>query len=248
MKEGFPLKDKIFLNGMRDGLPIGLGYFAVAFSLGITAQSIGFDALQGFILSLLNVASAGEYAGMACIAAKATLYELAFLTLITNARYILMSCALSQKLPDNTSLMHRLLIGFGVTDELFGIAVAYKGKVQPVYLYGAYMVSIPMWATGTAIGVIAGDVLPKIVVNALAVAIFGMFIAIIVPPAKENKVVACTVVASFVLSAFFTYTHLGEMSDGTRTILLTVVISLVAAVAFPIKEDNKTGEISENNK
>ena len=233
------LKDKVFLRGMRDGLPIGMGYFAVAFSLGITAQSIGFDALQGFVMSLLNVASAGEYAGLACIATKAALYELALLTLITNARYLLMSCALSQKLPENTSLMQRLLVGFGVTDELFGIAIAYKGKVQPVYLYGAYLVAIPMWAIGTAVGVVAGNLLPQIVVNALSVAIFGMFIAIIIPPAKENRVVAGTVIISFCFSALLTYSHLLDMSDGTRTILLTILISGFAAAFFPVKDEEE---------
>lgn len=228
---------KIWLKGMKDGLPIGMGYFAVAFSLGITAQSAGFDALQGFVLSLLNVASAGEYAGIACVAAQATLYELVLLSLITNARYLLMSCALSQKLPEGIPFWHRLLIGFGVTDELFGIAIAYKGQVPPVYLYGAYAVAIPMWAIGTAIGVVAGNLLPEVVVNALSVAIFGMFIAIIIPPAKENRVVAAAVAISFALSAAFRYIpYLCHISDGAKTILLTVLIAGGAALLFPRKE------------
>lgn len=235
---------KIFMKGMKDGFPIGLGYFAVAFSLGIAAQSVGFDMIQGFVLSLLNVASAGEYAGISMVAVKATLYELAFLTVITNARYLLMSCALSQKLPEDMPFYHRLLIGFGVTDELFGIAIAYKGKVPPVYLYGAYIVAIPMWAVGTALGVVAGNLLPAMIVEALSVAIFGMFIAIIIPPAKENKVVAAAVAASFVLSAAAKYLPVvREWSDGTKTIILTILIAGVAAYFFPVKDE--VGEVTE---
>lgn len=239
------MNTKIFKKGMKDGTPIGLGYFAVAFSLGIAAHSAGFDVIQGFVLSLLNVASAGEYAGISMVAVKATMYELVFLSVITNARYLLMSCALSQKLPEDIPFFHRLLIGFGVTDELFGIGIAYEGKVPPIYLYGAYVVAIPMWALGTAFGVVAGKLLPMMLVDALSVAIFGMFIAIIIPPAKKNKIVAATVAASFILSAAIRYVPvISNWSDGTKTIILTVLISGVAAYLFPV-DDEEQSEVAE---
>ena len=127
---------KVFMEGMRDGLPIGLGYFAVSFSLGIVARNAGLNAFQGFLASLLTNASAGEYAIFTLIAANATYFEVAIMTLITNARYLLMSCALSQRFSPDTGIGHRLLLGYDVTDELFGITIARKGMINPFYTYG----------------------------------------------------------------------------------------------------------------
>ena len=194
---------------MRDGVPIGLGYLAVSFSLGIAAGGIGLSAVQGFLASLLNNASAGEYAGFALMAAGAGYLELALVILVTNARYLLMSCALSQKFSPETPFFHRFLVGFDVTDELFGLAIAQPGYLDPVYLYGAFAVAMPGWSVGTAVGILAGDVLPGRVVTALSVAIFGMFLAIIIPPAKENRVVGVLVLLSF--AASLARTHLSSI-------------------------------------
>ena len=180
-------KAQAFRFGMRDGIPIGLGYLAVAFSLGITARNAGLNAFQGFLISLLNNASAGEYAGITVIAANAAYAEIAIVTLITNARYLLMSCAMSQRLEPGLSLGHRLLMGFDITDELFGIAIARPGYLEPFYTYGAMLTAIPCWATGTACGIIAGNIMPARVVSALSVSLFGMFLAIIIPPAKKIR-------------------------------------------------------------
>ena len=227
-----------FLRGMRDGVPIGLGYLAVSFSLGIAAGNIGLSAFQGFFASLLNNASAGEYAGFALIAAGAGYLELALVILVTNARYLLMSCALSQRFSPETPFFHRLLVGFGVTDELFGLAIAQPGFLDPVYLYGAFSVAIPGWSVGTALGILAGDLLPGRVVEALSVAIFGMFLAIIIPPAKRNRVVGVLVVLSFAASlAFAALPFLNGLSAGTRTLILTVVLSGLAAAFFPVQEE-----------
>ena len=179
---------KIFREGMRDGLPIGLGYLAVSFSLGITARNIGLTPFQGFLVSLLNNASAGEYAGFTVMAADAAYIEIIFITFITNIRYLLMSCALSQRFSPDTPLIHRFFIGYDVTDELFGITIARKGYLNPCYTYGAMLLAIPGWSIGTAIGVMAGNILPARIVGALSVALFGMFIAIIIPPAKKNPI------------------------------------------------------------
>ena len=150
---------KIFCEGMRDGVPIALGYFAVSFSLGIAARRAGFTPFQGFLVSLLNNASAGEYAAFAIIMANATYLEVAIITLIANARYLLMSCALAQRFAPGTPFWHRLLIGYDVTDELFGITIARPGSLNPYYTYGAILLAAPAWAIGTALGIIAGNLL-----------------------------------------------------------------------------------------
>ena len=155
------MKKNVFLEGLRDGLPIGLGYFAVAFSLGIVAQNAGLDALQGFIASFFNVASAGEYALFTSIAAKATYVEIAVITLVVNARYLLMSCALSQRFDEHTPMIHRFFVGFGVTDEIFGITIGREGNINPIYNYGAIAIAVPLWSLGTSLGIMAGNFLPE---------------------------------------------------------------------------------------
>ena len=229
---------KIFCDGMRDGFPIALGYFAVSFSLGIAARHAGFTPLQGFLASLLNNASAGEYAAFTLVAAQATYLEVAIITLIANARYLLMSCALAQKFSPGTPFFHRLIIAYDVTDELFGITIARPGILNPYYTYGAILLAAPAWA-GTACGIIAGNALPLRAVSALSVALYGMFLAIIIPPARKSKIVAALVAISFALSFACNYLPwISSLSEGTRTILLTVIISGAAAILFPVKQDN----------
>ncbi len=227
-------------EGMRDGIPIGLGYLAVSFSLGVAAKSAGLTAFQGFIASLSNNASAGEYAGFTVIAANAAYLEMALMTLIANARYLLMSCALSQKFAPDTPLKHRLLVGYDVTDEIFGITIARPGPLEPYYTYGAIIVAAPCWAVGTALGVIAGNLLPLRAVSALSVALFGMFLAVIIPPARKNRIVALFVLVSFLASfAAANLPLVSQLSSGTRTIILTVAISAVAAALFPVREEEE---------
>ena len=232
------MKNKVFLEGMRDGVPIGLGYFAVAFSLGIVARNAGLTPIQGFIASFFCVASAGEYALFTSIQASAAFLEIALITLVVNARYLLMSTALTQHFDPKTPLIHRFLIGFGITDEVFGITIARPGYINPVYNYGALLVAIPLWSLGTSLGIIAGNFLPARVVSALSVALYGMFLAIIVPPAKKNIVIMISVLISFAASyAFSIIPVVKELSGGTRTIILTVVISSIVALVKPIPED-----------
>lgn len=224
-------------EGLRDGVPIALGYLAVSFSLGIAARAVGLNAVEGFFASLFNNASAGEFAGFAVIGAGGSLVEMAVVMLIANARYLLMSCSMSQRMSPDTPLVHRILVGFDLTDELFGIAIARPGTVDPYYSYGAMIVALPGWALGGMFGVIAGDVLPVRVVSALSVALFGMFIAIIVPPARKNHVIAAFVLASFAASwAFGWLPAVSAFSSGTRTIILTVGLSALAAVLFPVRD------------
>lgn len=221
-------------DGMRDGVPIGLGYFAVSFSLGIAAKNAGLTPFQGFLASLLCNASAGEYAGFTLIAAGATYLELAVVTLIANARYLLMSCAMSQRLDPAMPGFHRPLMAFHITDELFGIAIARPGCLNPFYSYGAVLVAAPCWAVGTALGAIAGGLLPLRLVSAFSVALYGMFLAVIIPAARQSKVIAGLIVLCFGTS--YGAAHLpavSQVSGGTRTIILTVVLSAAAALLFP---------------
>ena len=243
----------IFRRGMRDGIPIGAGYFAVSFSLGIAARNAGMTAFQGFLLSLLGVASAGEYAAITVIAANASYLEMAVVTVIANARYLLMSFALGQRLDPKLSLPHRLLLAYSITDEQFAIAVAQPKPLNPLYSYGSYLVAVPCWAVGTAAGVAAGNLLPERAVSAFSVALFGMFLAVIIPPARKNKIVLLFVLLSFG-AGFAAEKFLPMLSGGTRTIVLTLLLSGIAAACFPVDEhdagsdrDNgKSGQNPEN--
>lgn len=226
-----------FLRGVRDGIPIALGYYAVAFSLGIIASNAGIGALLGFVGSFFTRASAGEYGLYTLVAASATYAEVVGMSLITNLRYLLMSTALSQKFSEGTSLAKRVLVSFCVTDEIFGISIAYPGNLEPAYTYGAALISTVFWASGTASGIIAGDVLPANVVSALSVALYGMFLAIIIPPSRKDRAVGIAVVMSFVLSGVCAVMPVvSDLSSGTRTILLTILISATAAICKPVKD------------
>ena len=233
------IKSNPFAQGVRDGVPIALGYFAVAFSLGIAARDAGLTPWQGFLASLLCTASAGEYALFTLVGAGAAYWEVALVTLITNARYFLMSCALSQRISSSMKDRHRWLVGTAVTDEIFGISIARPGPLEPKYHYGAMAVAVPAWAIGTALGILLGTILPPRVVSALSVALYGMFLAIIVPPARKELSVALCVVLGFALSwAAGVIPGVKSLSAGMRTICLTVGISAVIALLFPRKEEN----------
>lgn len=233
-----------FTKGIRDGVPVAIGYFAVAFSLGITAARLGLTPLQGFLSSFFNHASAGEFAEFTAISSDAGYAETALLILITNARYLLMSCALSQKLSPCAAVYHRVLVGFGITDEMFALSSAVKGDLDPSYSYGIMAITLPCWSVGTAIGIIAGDLLPSLIVSALGVAIYGMFIAIIIPPAKKSRPVMGVVAAGFALSFVFSrVAPLSALPESLKVIILTVVIAGIAALLFPIGDAES--EVSE---
>ena len=226
-----------FVRGMKAGRPISLGYFAVSIALGIAAKRAGLTSFQAALTSLLINASAGEYAGFTLIAAHAAYVEVAIMEAVANARYLLMSAALSQKLEEKTSMWQRLLLGFTVTDEIFGVSVSLNGKLSPFFTYGAFVVATAGWTSGTFVGAILGEVLPISLISALGVGLYGMFISVFVPAAKKNKIVAALVLISFALSfAFSKLPVVSDIPEGIRIIILTVVISLGAALLFPIKE------------
>lgn len=227
-------KRKSFIDGFKDGIPIGLGYFAVSFSLGILAKQAGLSALQGFVASITNLTSAGEYAAFSLIAVAASLVEVGLMTFIANARYMLMSTALSQKLDPDMPFFHRLFMAYGVTDEIFAISINQEGYLSPYYMYGAFAIAIPGWSFGTAFGVLAGNIMPLRLVSALSVALYGMFLACIIPKAREDRVVLVTIIICFILSYLFSILPgISSVSAGTRTIILTVVIAAACALLFP---------------
>lgn len=160
------------------------------------------------------------------------------MTLVVNARYLLMSCALSQRFNPETSFIHRIGVGAFITDEIFGITIARPGYIEPAYTYGAALTSVIPWAVGTSLGIIMGNILPVMIVSALSVALYGMFIAIIVPPARENRVVFLFVTLGFIASYLSDIIpFIKDLSAGTRTIILTVVLAAAAAYFFPVKEE-----------
>lgn len=229
-----------FLKGMRDGIPIALGYFAVSFTLGIAARKAGMTAVQSGIMSAAMLASAGEYAGIHAIATGAGFLEIAVTELVVNLRYMLMSSALSQKVRRDKPFYHRLLMAYTVTDEIFGISVAVDGRLHPAYMYGAASVAAPGWVIGTMLGVVIGMILPARVMSALNVALYGMFLACVIPPSRKSRVVAGVVVVSMAASwAFTKLPGLNQISSGFQIILLTILVSAAAAICFPVKEEKE---------
>ena len=226
-----------FKKGIRHGIPIALGYFAVAFSLGFMAKKCTLTPIQGFIGSFFTRASAGEYGVYSLVVQDASYIAVIAMSLVTNLRYLLMSTALSQKFSPDTPLLKRILVGCCVTDEIFGISISYPEYLNPYYTFGAFAISTPLWALGTTMGIIAGNILPARFVSALSVALYGMFIAIIIPPSKKDKAVCIAVAVSFLLSYLARNVDLisqFNLSSGTITIILTMVISALVALIRPV--------------
>ena len=231
------MNDGSFYRGFHDGIPIGLGYFAVSFTFGMMAVSGGLSILQAVMISLTNLTSAGQFAGLGIILAGGSYWELALSQLIINLRYCLMSFSLSQKLRRDFPWQHRFLVAFGVTDEIFGISSSQPGKVSPYYHYGAMCVAIPGWTLGTLAGAVSGSILPEFLVSALSVAIYGMFLAIIIPPAKKDRTVLGVVITAMLLSSMFKVVPvLQKISSGFSVILTTLLVAGAAAVFYPVKD------------
>lgn len=230
---------KAWLNGIKDGVPIALGYLTVSFTFGIIAKQAGLNPFEAVTMSATNLTSAGQFAGLTLIATAATFLEIALAQLIINSRYFLMSFALSQKIDPNTPMIHRFIMAFGITDEIFGVSIAAPGRLNPFYTYGLISIALPGWSVGTLLGVISGNILPPRLVSALSVALYGMLLAVIIPPAKKSRILSGLIVVSMSLSLLFAELPLLEnISSGVKIILLTVLIAGIAAVLFPVKENS----------
>lgn len=224
-------------RGIRDGIPIAVGYFSVSFTFGMMAVQSGISPFHAVLISLLNLTSAGQFAGLTVIVSNASLMEMALTQLVVNIRYALMSVSLSQKLDDSVKMRSRLLIAYGNTDEIFAVASSKPGTVGAKYLYGLILLPVLGWVGGTLAGAVASTLLPGTVISALGVALYGMFIAIVVPPAKEHKEVRIVVLIALLLSCAFYYLPvLRQVSSGFMIIICTVAAAAVGAVLFPLKE------------
>ena len=230
-----------FLEGCQDAIPICLGYIAVSFAFGIEASKIGMTTFQAAITSLLNVTSAGQFSALDVIARNGSFIELAILQFIINLRYMLMSTALSQKLSSKVGTLQRLGISYGVTDEIFALSFFRKGSLDPLYSYGLIITSVFGWVLGTVLGAFSGQILPERLISCLGLAIYGMFIAIIIPDTRTNKTILSIVVSAMALSSVFAYVPVlaSHISSGFRIIIITVVEAAFAAFFAPVKEEKE---------
>lgn len=230
----------VFKQGLRDGVPIGLGYFAVSFSLGIFASKSGINAIEGFFGSLFTLASAGEAAGFDVIAKRAPYIEMVSVILIANCRYLLMSFALSAKFNSKTPMYKRLLSGFFITDEIFALVINKEGLLREEYMYGVGVVSAIPWALGTALGIVFGNIIDPRISIALSVSLYGMFLSVIISPVKKNHIIGLVVGVSFLISFLFDYIpFFSSIGSGIKITLLSIVISLAFALIVPRKEDDR---------
>ena len=200
--------------------------------------------MEAVLMSATNLTSAGQFAALNIIANGSTYFEMAITQLIINLRYCLMSSALSQKLSSKIPYWHRFVMSFGITDEIFGVSICVEDKLSPFYSYGLMTVAIPGWTFGTFLGIMSGSLLPEGVISALSVALYGMFIAVIIPPARKSKIIAGIVIISMISSfAFAKLPILKNITSGFRIIILTVIIAGVAAVLFPIEKKQGEGNV-----
>ena len=232
-----------FKDGVRDGIPIALGYLAVSFAFGIQAVSAGISVMQATLISLTNVTSAGQFAGISVIAAAGSYLEMAGVQFIINLRYMLMSAAISQKIDPELPTANRLGIAFGVTDEIFGVSITRPGVLSPWFSLGAIITAVSGWVLGTFLGAFSGEILPASLISALGVALYGMFVAIVIPVARDDRNVLMAALMAVICSSIFTYAPLlNRISSGTRIIIVTVAVSAIAALIFPVKEEEKTAD------
>lgn len=239
-KENHTYTGNEFLQGIRDGSAIGIGYLSVSFTFGIAAVSSGLNWWQAFVVSLMNLTSAGQFAGITIMAALGTYIEMAVSQFVINLRYALMSISLSQKVDRDFRWQKKMILGFAVTDEIFAVAMSRKGEVGSGYFAGLTVLPLLGWNLGTLAGAVLGDVLPQNVVSALGLAIYGMFIAIVVPAAKEDKKIRSIVILAVALSFCLYYLPgLKKISRGFAIIIASVIASGVGAWLFPVEEEEE---------
>ncbi|MBQ8159953.1 MAG: AzlC family ABC transporter permease [Clostridia bacterium] len=229
-----------FKKGLRDGIPIALGYLSVSFAFGIQAVACGLTPLQALLISMTNLTSAGQLAGITLISQMRPLMEMALTQLTINLRYALMSLALGQKFDDSMTTLHRAGVAFGNTDEIFAVAASQTGKIGHSYMYGLMVMPYIGWSGGTILGAVAGTLLPVFIRTALGIAIYGMFLAIIIPPMREKKAERTVIFAAAALSiAFRVLPGIRNLSSGYVIILCAVASAALGAWLFPVKEEEE---------
>lgn len=242
------MKKKEFLDGIKDGLPICLGYFPVSMAFGLSASLSGMPVWATILISMTNLTSAGQFAGTNQILAHGSMIELAFSMFIINIRYFLMSLSISQKADSKMNILKRLAVSFGITDEIFAVSVRKKRTLTATYMAGLILISYIGWVGGTVTGAVATSVMPQVLSEAMGIALYGMFIAIVIPPAKKQRNITWTVIFAVILSLAFKYLPLlSKISSGWATIIVTVAVSALSATLFPIFVIRKPeGERHEN--
>ena len=232
------MKENSFRKGMIDGLPIGFGYFSVAFAFGIFALKCGLKGWQAVLISATNLTSAGQLAAVPIIAGGGTLLELASTQLIINMRYFLMSIVLSQKLQPKTSILQKLVIAWANTDEIFAVSTSKEGCLHPKYMYGVILTPYIGWTMGTLAGVLAGDILPEVISESLGVAIYGMLIAVFVPEARNDKNMLMGIIIAVSMSLAFNYVSpLKKVPGGFAIIICAVTAAVIMSIIAPVRED-----------
>ena len=227
-----------YRHGVRDGIPVALGYLSVSFGFGISAAAKGLSVLSSLLISMTNLTSAGQVAGLSIIAASGTLIEMILTQLIINLRYSLMGLTLTQKLDDTFSTIHRMAVAFFITDEIFAIASSKSEGVNRRYMYGLATLPYFGWAVGTLLGAVAGTLLPPSVSASLGIAIYGMFVAIIVPPAKRDRgILFCVILAAAVSCALKYIPVFSFITQGFAVIICALLAAALASVLFPVKEE-----------
>ncbi|MBQ3286013.1 MAG: AzlC family ABC transporter permease [Ruminococcus sp.] len=237
------MKKQLFVKGMRHGIPIMLGYLSVSFGFGVLCIQLNISILAAVGISVTNLTSAGQVAGVEIIAAGGSLIEMILCQLVINLRYSLMSLSLSQKLDPSFNLMHRLFVAYGVTDEIFAVASSQPEPLKPAYMYGLILTPFLGWSTGTLLGAVAGDIMPASVTAALSLMLYGMFIAIIIPPAKKNHKVLFVILIAAALSVVMHYL-LPMITGGFAIIIAGVIASVAGALLFPVAVEER-GEAAE---
>ena len=231
------MKRNEFINGIKDGIPICLGYFSVSMAFGIAAVKGGIPAWAATLTSLSNVTSAGQFAGINIMLALGSLIELAITTLIINMRYFLMSLSVSQKVDSSMKLWQRFLVSFGITDEIFAVSMRHIRPLTAIYMAGLILTPVMGWTAGTAVGALATSVMPPSLSSAMGIALYGMFLALIIPPARENTKIMAAVLTAIGASLLFAYAPvLKNISNGWSIIIITVLVSALCATFFPVEE------------
>ena len=229
------MEQNSFLKGIKDGIPICLGYLSVSFAFGIFSVESGLSILETLLISMANVTSAGQLAGVPIICGGGSILEIAISQLVINMRYALMGVSLSQKFGKSVKIFDRFLIAFVNTDEVFAVASGNSGTVGRRYLYGIILTPYLGWSGGTLLGAVAGNILPAVIISALGVAIYGMFIAIVVPVAKESRGVALCALFAIALGCIFKAAPaLSKIPEGFVIIICAMASSLLFAMVAPI--------------
>ncbi len=234
-----------FARGLKNGFPICLGYFFVSFGIGIMASRSGMSPWVATLISLTNLTSAGQAAGIGVIAASGSYIEMVLTQLLINCRYSLMGLSLSQNLDKSFTTAHRAAVSFGITDEIFGVASSEKKPLKPSYMYGMIFIATLGWTLGTLLGGICGDILPPILTNALGIMLYGMFIAIIIPPVRESLNNLAVVLLAAAVSCVI-YFGLPQISAGFSIIISAVIASVVMAILRPIPDEDSMGDDEED--